>query len=48
MERLSWLELSDESAALYLVCGTTVDDGLDEDAQVFSGLSGLITLQTDP
>lgn len=34
--------------APYLVSGPSVDDGLDEDAQVLSGLSGLVALQADP
>lgn len=32
----------------YLVSGPSVDDGLDEDTQVLSGLSGLVALQADP
>lgn len=33
---------------LYLVSGPSVDDRLDEDAQVLPGLSGLVALQADP
>lgn len=33
---------------LYLVSGPSMDDGLDEDAQVLSGLSGLVALEADP
>ena len=33
---------------LYLVRSPSVDDGLDEDAQVFPGLPGLVALQADP
>lgn len=33
---------------LYLISGPSVDDGLDEDSQVLSGLSGLVALQAEP
>lgn len=33
---------------LYLVSGPSMDDRLDEDAEVLPGLSGLVALQADP
>lgn len=32
----------------YLVSGPSVDDGLDEDAEVITSLPGLVALQADP
>lgn len=37
-----------QTSILYLVSGPSVDDGLDEDAEVLPGLSGLVALQADP